>query len=112
MGLRHCRIRVNHRRKLIEYFVMEVTARLAADVIGVHPNTAALFTISYVRLLLRKLRMTCHLMGRLKLMRVTSVGLGRVNAVVGRLAKCQSLACSNVAVRCMLCPCQTHQVKP
>ena len=43
MGLRHCRIRVNHRRKLIEYFVMEVTARLAADVIGVHPNTAALF---------------------------------------------------------------------
>jgi transposase len=43
MGLSHCRIKINHRRKLIGYVVMEVTARSAADVIGAHPNTAALF---------------------------------------------------------------------
>ena len=43
MGLRHCRIRLNQRRKLIEYFVMAVTGPSAADVIGVHPNTTALF---------------------------------------------------------------------
>ena len=43
MGLRHCRIRLNQRRKLIEYFVMAVAGPSAADVIGVHPNTTAFF---------------------------------------------------------------------
>ena len=43
MGLRHCRLTINQRRRLIECFVMEVTARSAADVLEIHPNTAALF---------------------------------------------------------------------
>ena len=33
----------NVQRKLLEYFVLEVTARSAADLLGIHPNSAALF---------------------------------------------------------------------
>jgi transposase len=43
MGLKHCRLKINQRKRLIECFVLEVTARSAADVLGIHPNTAALF---------------------------------------------------------------------
>jgi transposase len=43
MGLKHCRLTINQRKRLIECFVLEVTARSAADVLGIHPNTAALF---------------------------------------------------------------------
>ncbi len=43
MGLKDCRLRINQRKRLIEYFVMEVTARSAANVMGIHPNSAALF---------------------------------------------------------------------
>lgn len=43
MGLNRCKLSVNQRRRLVECFVMEVTARSAADVLEIHPNTAALF---------------------------------------------------------------------
>ncbi len=43
MVLRHCRLTINQRRRLIECFVLEVTARTAADVLEIHPNTAAFF---------------------------------------------------------------------
>ncbi|MBA4853465.1 IS1595 family transposase [Emticicia sp. BO119] len=43
MGLKRCKLSVNQRRRLVECFVMEVTARSAADVLGIHPNSAALF---------------------------------------------------------------------
>ena len=33
----------NVQRKLLEYFVLEVTARSAADLLGVNPNSTALF---------------------------------------------------------------------
>ena len=32
-----------HQHKLLEYFVLEVTARSAANLLGIQPNTAALF---------------------------------------------------------------------
>jgi transposase len=50
MGISHCRLSKKHQRKLLEYFVLEVTARSAADVLGIQPNSAALFY--------RKLRQT------------------------------------------------------
>ncbi len=43
MHLKHCKLSKKHQIKLIEYFVLEVTARSAADLIGLQPNTAALF---------------------------------------------------------------------
>jgi len=43
MGLSHCRLTLKQQKRLIEYFVMEVTARSAANVLEIHPNSAALF---------------------------------------------------------------------
>lgn len=43
MGLKRCRLRDKDQRKLLEFFVAEVTARAAADLMGIQANTAALF---------------------------------------------------------------------
>ena len=43
MKLSHCKLKRKVQRKLLEYFVLEVTARSAADLLAIHPNSAALF---------------------------------------------------------------------
>jgi transposase len=55
MKLTHCKLSRKQQLKLLEYFVLEVTARSAADMLGIQPNSAALFY--------RKLReiITCYL---------------------------------------------------
>jgi transposase len=42
-GLRRCKLSQEVQKRLMEYFVLEVTARSAADLLGIQPNTAALF---------------------------------------------------------------------
>jgi len=39
----HCKLRKNIQNKLLEFFVLKVTARSAADLLGIQPNTAILF---------------------------------------------------------------------
>ncbi|MDR2876172.1 MAG: IS1595 family transposase, partial [Methylobacillus sp.] len=43
MKLTHCKLSRKQRTKLLEYFVLEVTARSAADILGIQANTAILF---------------------------------------------------------------------
>jgi transposase len=43
MSLKHCKLSKKNQRKLLEFFVLEVTARSAADILKIHPNSAALF---------------------------------------------------------------------
>ena len=43
MKLSHCKLRRRIQIKLLEFFVLEVTARSAADLLEIQPNTAALF---------------------------------------------------------------------
>lgn len=43
MGLKRCKLSKKVQRKLIEFFVLEVTARSAGDMLGIQANTAALF---------------------------------------------------------------------
>jgi transposase len=43
MGLRHCRLSRKLQLRLLECFVLETTARSAADIFGLQANTAALF---------------------------------------------------------------------
>ena len=43
MGLKRCRLKDIDQRKLLEFFVAEVTARAAADLMGIQVSTAALF---------------------------------------------------------------------
>jgi transposase len=43
MGLKHCKLSNKLQLKLLEFFVLEVTARSAADLVGSQANTVALF---------------------------------------------------------------------
>ena len=43
MKISHCKILKKHQLRLLEFFVLEVTARSAADLVGIQANTAALF---------------------------------------------------------------------
>ena len=43
MKLSHCKLLRKKQLKLFEYFVLEVTARSAADLLEIQPNSAALF---------------------------------------------------------------------
>ena len=41
--LNNCKLKKNTQLRLLEYFVLEVTARSTANLLDIHPNTAALF---------------------------------------------------------------------
>ena len=43
MKITHCKLKKSIQKKLLEYFVLEVTARSAADMLGIQANTAILF---------------------------------------------------------------------
>lgn len=43
MKISHCKLSKKTQCKLLEFFVLEVTARSAADLLGIQANTAALF---------------------------------------------------------------------
>ena len=43
MKITHCKLLRKQQLTLLEYFVLEVTARSAADLLGIQPNSAALF---------------------------------------------------------------------
>ncbi|MDP0362715.1 IS1595 family transposase, partial [Glaesserella parasuis] len=39
----HCKLKKSIQKKLLEFFVLEVTARSVADLLGIQPNSAILF---------------------------------------------------------------------
>ena len=43
MKITHCKLLRKQQLRLLEFFVLEVTARSAADLLGIQPNSAALF---------------------------------------------------------------------
>lgn len=43
MKITHCKLSKKTQLKLLEFFVLEVTARSAANVLGIQVNSAALF---------------------------------------------------------------------
>lgn len=43
MAISHCKLSKRHQSRLLEFFVLEVTARSAANILGIQPNSAALF---------------------------------------------------------------------
>ena len=43
MKITHCKLIRKQQLRLLEFFVLEVTARSAADILGIQPNTAMLF---------------------------------------------------------------------
>ena len=43
MKITHCKLKKKVQKELLRFFVLEVTARSAADIVGIHPNSAVLF---------------------------------------------------------------------
>jgi transposase len=43
MQISHCKLLRKQQLKLLEYFVLEVTARAASNLLEIQPNSAALF---------------------------------------------------------------------
>ena len=43
MQITNCKLRKRVQKKLLEFFVLQVTARSAADILGIQPNSAILF---------------------------------------------------------------------
>ena len=43
MQITHCKLNKRVQKRLLEFFVLEVTARSAADILGIQPNSAILF---------------------------------------------------------------------
>ena len=43
MKITHCKLSQSTQRKLYQFFVLEVTARAAADILDIQPNSAMLF---------------------------------------------------------------------
>lgn len=43
MKITHCKLKKKIQKELLRFFVLEVTTRSAADILGIHPNSAALF---------------------------------------------------------------------
>ena len=43
MQITNCKLRNRVQKKLLEFFVLQVTARSAADILGIQPNSAILF---------------------------------------------------------------------
>ena len=43
MKITHCKLKKKVQKELIRFFVLQVTGRSAADILGIHPNSAALF---------------------------------------------------------------------
>jgi len=50
--LTNCKLNKKTQLKLLKFFVLGVTAREAADLLEIHHNSAALFVLKFVKLLL------------------------------------------------------------
>ena len=43
MQITNCKLSKRVQKKLLEFFVLQVTARSAADILGIQPNSAIMF---------------------------------------------------------------------
>ena len=43
MQISNCKLSKRFQKKLLEFFVLQVTVRSATDILGIHPNSAVLF---------------------------------------------------------------------
>jgi transposase len=60
MGLNRCKLSRKQQSRLLEFFVLEVTARSAASVLGIQPNTAALYYRKLRQLIVEHLALVEH----------------------------------------------------
>ena len=93
MGVKRCKLREKTQRKLLEFFVLEVPARAAADLLGLQANTTTLFYRKLRVIIAEKLEHeTSELAGEIELMKIILVACGKGSANGARREKFQCLA--------------------
>ncbi len=60
MKITRCKLSKNHQRRLLEFFVLEVTARNASNLLGIQANTAALFYRKVREIITYRLELEAH----------------------------------------------------
>ena len=60
MKITRCKILKKQQLRLLEFFVLEVTARSAADILGIQPNTAMLFYKKIRRVISHHVELQAH----------------------------------------------------
>ena len=95
MKITHCKLSKKEQAKQLELFVLEVTARSAADLLGIQVNTAALFyhKIWQVILVNLELQVEEFLVARSSWTRAILVVRARANGGVAQPEKLWYLAC-------------------
>ena len=48
MKITRCKLKKSIQKKLLEFFVLQVTARSATDILRIQPNSAILFTVAII----------------------------------------------------------------
>ncbi len=112
MGIRRCKLPRKLQLRLLENFVLQVTARSAADVHGIQANTVALFYRKIRLVIAEKLEAEAVLFaGEIEVDESYFGACARAREVVGLLEKFPCLVCSSAAVKCMRCRPQTPEKK-
>ena len=103
MALRRCKLNDKDQRRLLEFFVLEVTARAAADLMGFQVNTAALFYRKVRMLVAEKLEAEASgFAGEIELDESYFGGVRKGKRGGGApQARSQCLAFSSVGARCI-----------
>ena len=94
MKITNCKLSKKVQKKLLEFFVLEVTARSAANLLEINPNSAALFYRKIRQVIAYHLELQADEVfdGSVELEKAILVDNIKVNAVAVRLVKSLFLA--------------------
>ena len=108
MCVKHCRLTRFQQLRLLEYFVAGTPSRTAADLVGIHRNSAIRFFYKLRQQIAHKqAKRAVQFCGEMRLIKVILAAIVRENEVGVRQEKLSYLVFSSVAVKFTPCPFQT-----
>ena len=99
MKITHCKLKKSIQKKLLQFFVLEVTARSAADLSGIHPNSAVLFYRKIREVIIFHWKPIRFLTAQLSWTKATLADTAKANVDAVRQTRWQFLVFSNAAAR-------------
>ena len=114
MKISHCKLLRKEQFRLLEYFVLEVTARSAADMWGIQANSAALFYRKIRQVIAYYLEQEAHEVfdGAVELDESYLVEQEKESVAGVRQARWLCSASSSMVVRCIPRWCKTPRQAP
>lgn len=104
MGIKRCRLTKKAQLRLVEFFVLEVTARSAADLLGLQANTVALFYTKLRQLIIENASRDDELLaGEVEVDKAILAVSARASGAEALPEKYRSLGCLNGVEKCLCC---------